>query len=116
MDAVISFTPASLAAGFLTVCAGISCIAAAMGWIIKAINAAKAPGKKVNDRLTAVENAIAQHSKFFDSDKKRLDALEEGNRVTQQALLALLAHGIDGNDIEAMVEAKKALETYLIRR
>lgn len=113
---MITFTPASLFAGILAICAGISCIAGAIGWVIKGINAARQPAKKVDDRLTAVEKAVEQHGSFLDNDKKRLEVIEEGNRVTQRALLALLSHGIDGNDIDAMEEAKKELQTFLINR
>jgi len=49
-------------------------------------------------------------------DKKRLDSLDEGNRATQRALLALLDHGIDGNNIEQMQHAKEALQNHLINR
>ena len=49
-------------------------------------------------------------------DFNRLNKLEEGNIVTQRALLALLAHGIDGNDVEAMRKAKAELTDYLIER
>ena len=49
-------------------------------------------------------------------DYERLNQLEEGNAITQRALLALLAHGIDGNDIEAMKQAKAELTDYLIGR
>ena len=50
------------------------------------------------------------------NDYNRLNQLEEGNIITQRALLALLAHGIDGNDIEAMRKAKAELTDYLIER
>ena len=116
MDTVISFTPGQLFAGILAVCAGISCIAAAIGWVVKGIQAAKAPAKKVEDRLTALEKKADEHQKFFANDKDRLDAIEEGSRVTQKAILALLSHGIDGNDIDAMKIAKKELQEYLIER
>ena len=116
MDTVISFTPTQLFAGILAVCAGISCIAAAIGWVVKGIQAAKAPAKKVSDRLTAIETTIKDHEGFFANDKKRLEAIEEGNRVTQKAILALLSHGIDGNDVDAMKAAKAELQEYLIER
>jgi len=114
MDTVITFTPASLMAGILAVCAGISCIAAAIGWVIKGIQAAKAPAKKVDERLTALEEAIEDHDRFFLNDKRRLESIEDGNRVTQKAILALLSHGIDGNDVEAMRSARDELQDYLI--
>lgn len=49
-------------------------------------------------------------------DFNRLNKLEEGNIVTQRALLALLAHGIDGNDIKAMKKAKTDLTNHLIEQ
>lgn len=116
MDTVISFTPAQLFAGILAVCAGISCIAAAIGWVIKGIQAAKAPGKRVDERLTTIETTLKDHENFFANDKRRLEVIEEGNRVTQKAILALLSHGIDGNDVDAMRAAKNELQEYLIER
>jgi len=114
MDTEIIFTPTSLLAGILAVCAGISCIAAAVGWIIKAINAAKQPAKRVEERLSALEQKSAEYETYFINDKKRLEEMEQGNKVTQRAILALLSHGIDGNDIEAMKAAKKELQDFLI--
>lgn len=114
MDTVITFTPASLMAGILAVCAGISCIAAAVGWVIKGINAAKRPREEIEKRLEICEKAIEDHNRFFLNDKRRLESIEDGNRVTQKAILALLSHGIDGNDVEAMRSARDELQDYLI--
>ncbi len=116
MDRVISFTPAQLLAIILGVCAGISTIAAAIGWVVKGIQAAKAPAKKVEERLSALEKQQEEYMVFFKKDRDRLDTIEEGSRVTQRAILALLSHGIDGNDIDAMKAAKKELQEYLIER
>lgn len=116
METVISFTPAQLFAGILAVCAGISCIAAAIVWVAKGIRAAKAPAKRVEERLAALEKLAEDHQKFFANDKDRLDTIEEGSRVTQRAILALLSHGIDGNDIDGMKAAKKELQEFLIER
>ena len=114
MDTVITFTPASLRAGILAVCAGISCIAAAVGWVIKGINAAKRPREEIEKRLETCEKTIEDHNRFFLNDKRRLESIEDGNRVTQKAILALLSHGIDGNDVEAMRSARDELQDYLI--
>ena len=116
MDSVISFTTAQLIAEILAICAGISCVAAAIGWVVKGIQAAKAPAKRIEERVAALEKQQEEHQKFFKNDKDRLDAIEEGSRVTQRAILALLSHGIDGNDIEAMKKAKVELQEYLIER
>ena len=41
---------------------------------------------------------------------------EEGNKYTQKALLALLAHAIDGNNVEQLRKAEDDLKNYLIDR
>ena len=84
--------------------------------IAKAVKAAKAPNEAQDRRLTAAEKDIADIKGFLANDKKRLDALEEGNRVTQRALIALLGHGLDGNNQKEMATAKADLESYLINR
>ena len=57
---------------------------------------------------------MLQNRNLSVNDKKRLEEMEQGNKVTQRAILALLSHGIDGNDIEAMKAAKKELQDFLI--
>ena len=84
--------------------------------IAKAVKAAKAPNEEQDRRLTAAEKDIESIKGFLANDKKRLDSLEEGNRVTQRALIALLGHGLDGNNQKEMATAKADLESYLINR
>lgn len=116
VETIISFTAGQLLAGILGICAGISCVAGAIGWVVKGVQAAKAPAKKVDERLKAMEDRLADHDEFLETDKKRLESIEKGSRVTQRAILALLSHGIDGNDVDAMQTAKKELQEYLIER
>lgn len=101
---------------FLAICAGISCIGAAVGWIIKAVKAVKAPAQQTGQRLDAIEQKLETHEQCLATDKERLDGIDRGSRVTQKAILALLQHGIDGNDVEAMKRAKDELQQYLIER
>ena len=42
--------------------------------------------------------------------------VDEGNKVTQKAILALIDHGINGNDIDKLKLAKASLEDYLTDR
>lgn len=62
------------------------------------------------------ENSITLevHDRKILESEQRISHSEQGNNVTMKALLALLSHGIDGNAIEPMKEAKAALENYLI--
>jgi hypothetical protein len=50
------------------------------------------------------------------NDNNHLNAIDKGERVTQRALLALLEHGIDGNNLKQMKEAKNELQNHLINR
>jgi hypothetical protein len=50
------------------------------------------------------------------NDNTHLIAVDEGARVTQRALIALLDHGIDGNNIKQMQDAKAELQNHLINR
>ncbi len=100
----------------LAVAGGISTIAAAGNWIVKIITALKAPNAEQNRRLANLEKHMEEVDGFLAKDKKRLDNIDESTRVTQRALLALLAHGIDGNHQSQMEEAKNELELHLIKK
>ena len=105
MDTAVTFTVAQIVAA----CTGFSAICLAVNWIVKGIRKMREPVDRQDDR-------VARHDELMDKDKRRIEVLEEGNRVTQQALLALLAHGIDGNNVEQMQVAKDSLQKYLIER
>lgn len=84
--------------------------------IVKAYRAAKAPDEEQNRKITQLEDEIKEIKKKLEKDHDRFEGLDSGNRVTQQALLALLDHGIDGNNIEQMQHAKEALQAHLINK
>ena len=84
--------------------------------IAKAWRTAKAPNARQDERLDAVEKHLKEVDGFLAIDKKRLDSIEDGNRATQRALLALLDHGIDGNNTRQMQQAKEELQNHLINR
>jgi hypothetical protein len=84
--------------------------------IVKAVKAAKAPNLRQDQRLEALEKWKETVDSKLDRDNDRLGNIEEGNRASQRALLALLDHGIDGNNIKQMQDAKEALQDHLINR
>lgn len=79
-------------------------------------HALKAPDAAQNDRLGRLESRMEQVEQFLAKDKKAIDGLTEGDKVTKHAILALLGHGIDGNNKQEMIDSKHELETYLINR
>lgn len=52
----------------------------------------------------------------LDRDNRRLNALEDGNRVLCQGMLAMLNHEITGNSIDKLRTAQDKLQEYLINR
>ena len=91
-------------------------ISTAIEKIVKARKAWKAPNAKQDERLDALETWKADVDRKLLRDHDHLVTIDEGNRVTQRALLALLDHGIDGNNISQMQHAKEELQEHLINR
>jgi hypothetical protein len=109
-------TFAEIAAVVLAIASAIVLLANAAGAIVKAWKAAKAPNDKQNDRLDALEEWRKEVDGKLNSDHSHLTSIDSGNRVMQRALLALLDHGIDGNNIKQMQDAKEDLQDHLINR
>lgn len=94
----------------------IFAISNAIKCIVEAWKAAKAPNARQDERLDDVEKRLDTVERKLTTDHNHLGAIDEGNRVTQRALLALLDHGIDGNNIKQMQHAKEELQDHLINR
>lgn len=105
-----------LATALLAVASAIVLLSNAAEKIIKAWQAAKRPNDLQNERLEALETWRKEVDIKLNSDHERFENLDKGNRVTQRALLALLDHGIDGNNIDQMQHAKEELQNHLIDR
>lgn len=123
MDNVISFTPSELV-GFITAIGGaIVTIGAVITLIFKLVNKAKAPEIKQNERLDALETDVKQikeqnkvFTQYFINDDRRFKEIEKSTKITQGALLALLKHALNGNDLTTLKDAEKELEAYLIEK
>ena len=123
MDNSITFTPAELVSIILGICAAIVTISAAIGVVAKLVVKAKAPEVEQNARLDTIDRrlddidkTIATFREYFTNDDNRFKAIEKSNKVTQTALLALLKHSLNGNDITSLKEAERSLEEYLIEK
>jgi ParB-like chromosome segregation protein Spo0J len=111
-----NLTPGAILAAVLATASAVVLLANAVEKIVKAVKAAKAPNAHQDERLDALEEWKGEVDRKLKRDNERLSSMEDGNRATQRALLALLAHGIDGNNIKQMQDAKETLENYLINR
>lgn len=69
--------------------------------------------KKPNDNL---RNDVDEHSRLLENDNRRLNDIEESNRMILQSLLVIINHEITGNGIEKMKDTRDKLQEYLIER
>ena len=104
-------------------CSALITISAAVSIVISAIKKLKEPEDAQNKEIKDLKNDVIEikaqlkvHDEYFGNDNKRLSSIEEGNRVTQRALLALMSHAINGNDVDKLKKAESALKEYLITK
>ena len=109
-------TPDNLWAVLLAGASGVVLLSNAAEKIVKAIKLARTPNDVQNRRIGELEDWQKSVDRKLDHDNKRLDAIEEGNHASQRALLALLDHGLNGNNVEQMQKAKETLQNHLINR
>ena len=105
-----------LIGGLLAVAGAISTICTAGNWILRLVQVLKSPNAEQDKQLAEIQEWRKGVDQKLDNDNKRLLRKEESDRVTQRALLALLAHGIDGNHQKQMEEAKEELQNHLISK
>lgn len=121
MNNIIQFTPAELIAVVISICGAITGIGAVIALLVKAVDRIKAPERAQDKRIELIElkldkqeKTIEKFKEFFANDDNRFKSIEKSNKITQGALLALLKHALNGNDINSLKDAEKTLESYLI--
>ena len=105
-----------LVTAILAVAGGISTLASAANWLVKLVQVFKAPNAQQDREIAELQEWRKGVDQKLDNDNRRLSRSEQGERITQRALLALLAHGIDGNHQKQMEEAKEELQNHLISK
>ena len=103
-------------AGLMALAGFINTVGSALEKVAKAVKAAKAPNTEQDKRLYDLEEWRKEVDRRLDKGSQHFSTLDDGSRVTQLALLALLDHGIDGNNIQQMQHAKEELQNHLINR
>lgn len=101
---------------YMTACTLITITASVISIIVNLIGKAKAPVTAQDERIAKLEARMDGAESHLNNDNKRLMQIEEGNRVTQQALLAIMRHDIDGNNMDQLKAAEIDLQEYLINK
>ena len=94
--------------------AAINTIGGAVEKIAKAKRAVEAPNAAQNEEIRQLKSDVDDIKKKLVEDKRRLDESQRASHISQEALLALLEHGLNGNNVEQMTNAKNKLNDYLI--
>lgn len=74
------------------------------------------PNKTQDERLDALEKWRMKVDEKLETGNAHFGDIDESNRITQRALLALMSHAINGNDITKLQKAKDDLEIYLTEK
>lgn len=114
MDKPIMMTPQDIINVILFICGAITAVSAAIAVIVKTVVKVREPEVVQNTRLSDIERRLDEMDRKLAIDKKRLDNIEYGHEVTQEALLALLNYSLNNDEVEGLKMAKKKLEGYLI--
>lgn len=108
----------------LVICGGLITIMTLWNMVEQRIKSTRMPTDNLEERVSLLEKKLefeikatfAEYDARFGRDKQKIEAIEEGNKVTMQALRALLKHSIDGNNIEGLEKAEEKLSEYLVNR
>lgn len=98
----------------LSVASAVVLLSNAAEKIVKAFKAAKAPANAQNEKISELEARIDDIERKMLKDEKQLKDTRECNHVITKGVLALLDHGINGNNIDQMKDARQDVEAYLI--
>lgn len=103
-----------------SVCAGAITVDKVLEIIHKYIKKAGAPDEAQNKRLDeldrrvgALETGYTQHTAALSRDLSRFGDIDEVNRLTLQAVRALLEAQLTGNNVQAMQKSKADIDNYL---
>lgn len=100
--------------GILALAGAVSTIGGAVEKIAKAVRVAKAPEQKQNAEIDEIKVRLDKIESKLEKDKKQIDDAKACNHVLTKGMLALLEHGINGNNIDQMRDARNGVEAYLI--
>lgn len=94
----------------------INTIGSAIEKVYKAKQALAAPNEEQNKRLDELEDRMDDVEQKLGNDRKELNEIHESNRINALALIALLDHSLDGNNVDQMKNAKDELNHWLAKK
>ena len=77
---------------------------------------AKQPFVEHEEQIRLLQSDVCELRRLISGDRERIAELEKGNRITMEAIGALLSHAIDGNNVDELKSAKKEMNRYLYEK
>ena len=107
----------TIAIGIILAVAGaVNTVGSAIEKLAKVKQAAKAPNVAQDAEIAELKVRMEKVERKLENDKQELDAIREYNRISALAQIALLDHGLDGNNVKPMQDAKDELHHWLARK
>lgn len=72
--------------------------------------------KELDKPRQDVYEQVEKNTEHLENDNKRLNELENSNKMILQCLLVILNHDITGNGIENMKKTRDELQDYLVNK
>ena len=92
-------------------------IAAFIAFVVALYTGVKYLKKELKEAITEMlEDEFKSVDEKLDKDNKRLNELEESNKVICRGILALLSHEINGNSNDKLIASQREITDYLIDR
>ena len=89
----------------LAFCGGVAVIAGA----VKIIWSTFSPLRELKKRLD-------EHNAILEKHNNRLKSIDDGQKMQCHALMCIMQHMIDGNDINNLKKVRNEINTYLINK
>ncbi|MBQ7809783.1 MAG: hypothetical protein IJ346_02310 [Clostridia bacterium] len=109
------FTANDIWFAFTVVVIVLGAVLAVAEKIISIKKKVKEPEQLQDDKLKELDLRVQKVENKLKYAEKHSDKIDDGIYVLMLGSLALLDHGLDGNNIEAMSEAKKKLQEHLAK-
>lgn len=100
--------------GILALATIVSVIGSAIEKVLAIAKTAKAPEAHQNREIEEIKTRLSKVEGSLKTDEAQILDSIRGMEALTEGMLALLEHGINGNNIDQMREAKKGIEAYLI--
>ena len=76
----------------------------------------RAPVEELENRADNTATMLRQHEDMIKSDRDRLNALEEQQRIMLRALMAMLSHEVNGNSVDKLRASVAEIQDFLIKK